>query len=137
MKTKVDIWFWLICLALVISFIFFGLAISSANNASDRQTQELIKLAQQNKKQSETNSRHIDCIKDLFAAYTRNPHPISQKEADRCRVSKSPTPSTSSPTSSPTPVSTPKSTAGQGTKKPKKAKPNPPKCTQILIVKVC
>lgn len=48
--------------------------------------QQAKNTAERNQAIAKVNGRHIDCIADLFATYTRDQKPIAQTDLDKCQI---------------------------------------------------
>lgn len=66
--------------------VFIVFMLFSINSTSKRLAEEAKSTAEQNQSIARENGRHIDCIADLFARYTREQKPILKADLDKCQI---------------------------------------------------
>lgn len=111
---EIRTWF-IIILGIAILFLLFKAlghirTLGEDNRVLIAQTKQISEdskaLGLQNERLAKRNSRHIQCIAELFAKYTRDNQPITITDLDKCKAISdgtptSPTPSNNDPETSP------------------------------------
>lgn len=131
----------LIIKAVTLLLVLFAIFMLFQINSQGRQTAKRAnEIATQNKAIAEENQRHIDCIANLFAKYTRDNRAITISDLDACQATTDDAQSPSPSVTGTAPVSPSISTPSAATA----ASPDPtlppqasPKAVEVLGIPVC
>ena len=109
------VWVWLLkAIGFAIIFVVIYM-LFSINGKTQEIAQQAIKIAEQNQVIAEESQKHIDCIADLFARYTRDDRPITIEDLNTCQstqgdaepISTQPAPNTNTPSTNTNPSPAP------------------------------
>ena len=70
----------------VAGIIFLIFMLVNINATTNRLAARADATAQQNQRIARANGRHIDCLAELVAQYTRNNKPITRTDLDKCKI---------------------------------------------------